>query len=94
MKYLLLLLMGLNLSGANAQDKLNKLSLNPIELLGYNRLNIEFERGFGQGKMGISLYIGHTGVASRKIHDEFSQLSEESVAVRFFTKAIDKSSYW
>lgn len=94
MKYLLLLIMGLNLTGTYAQNKLNKLSLNPIELLGYNRLNVEFERGFRQGKMGISLYIGHTGVASRKIHDEFSQLSEESVAVRFFTKAMDKSSYW
>jgi CubicO group peptidase (beta-lactamase class C family) len=28
-----------------AQEKMNKLSVNPIQLIGYNRLNVDFERG-------------------------------------------------
>jgi hypothetical protein len=77
-----------------AQQKLNKLSINPIQLFGYNRLNVEYERGFSQGKYGISFYLGQTGNSTRKIHGQYSWLSEQNAAIRFFSKSMDKSSFW
>jgi hypothetical protein len=77
-----------------AQQKLNKLSVNPIQLFGYNRLNIEYERGFSEGKYGISVYMGRTGNASRKIHGQYSWLSEQNAAIRFYSKSMEKSSFW
>jgi hypothetical protein len=77
-----------------AQQKMNKLSVNPIQLFGYNRLNMEYERGFNAGKYGISFYMGRTGYASRKIHGQYSWLSEQNVALKFYSKSMDKSSFW
>ena len=77
-----------------AQQKLNKLSVNPIQLFGYNRLNVEYERGFSEGKYGISLYMGCTGNSTRKIHGQYSWLSEQNAAIRFYSKSMDKSSFW
>jgi hypothetical protein len=76
------------------QQKLNKLSVNPLQLFGYNRLNVEYERGFNAGKYGISFYMGRTGNASRKIHGQYSWLSEQNVALKFYYKSLDKSSFW
>jgi hypothetical protein len=87
----LMVLLSLNLPG---QVKMNKLSINPIQLICYNRLNVEFERGFGLGKYGISLYYGRTGNASRKIHGQYSWLSEQNTAVKFYHKNIDRSCFW
>jgi len=77
-----------------AQQKMNKISINPIQLFGYNRLNVEYERGFSEGKYGISLYMGQSGNASRKIHGQYSWLSEQNVALKFYSKSMDKSSFW
>ena len=40
----------------SGQKDLNKLSVNPIQLFGYNRLNLEFERGFSEGKIGFAIW--------------------------------------
>jgi len=77
-----------------AQGRLNKLSVNPIQLFGYNRLNMEYERGFKDGKNGISVYLGQTGNSTRKIHGQYSYLSEQNVALKFYAKTIEKSSFW
>ena len=77
-----------------SQQKLNKLSVNPIQLLGYNRLNLEFEHGFNLGKSGISLYLGHTGNSTRKIHGQYSYLSEQNAGYKRYIKSIDKTCFW
>lgn len=77
-----------------AQPKLNKVSVNPIQLFGNNRLNVEYERGFSEGKYGISFYIGRTGNASRNIRGQYSWLSEQNVGLKFYSKNMDKSSFW
>lgn len=79
---------------AYSQSNLNKLSVSPIQLIGYNRLNVEFERGFNEGRTGVAFYFGQTGNASRKIHNEFSTLSEQNATLKFYNKAIDKSCFW
>jgi hypothetical protein len=77
-----------------AQEKMNKLSINPIQLIGYNRLNIDFERGLNKGKSGISFYLGRTGNSSRLIHGQYSYLSEQNAGFKHYVKAIDKSCFW
>ncbi len=77
-----------------AQQRLNKLSVSPIQLFGYNRLNMEYERGLNDGKHGISFYMGRTGNASRQIHGQYSWLSEQNVAFKFYSKSLEKSSFW
>jgi hypothetical protein len=77
-----------------AQERLNKISISPIQLIGYNRLNVEYERGFNEGKYGIGIYIGRTGNSTRKIHGLYSYLSEQNVAVKFYQKKMDRSSFW
>ena len=76
-----------------AQQKLNKLSVNPIQLFGYNRLNIEYERGFIEGKFGIGFYLGSTGNSSRKIHGQYSKLSEQNFSIKFYPQKADKSGF-
>jgi len=77
-----------------AQQRLNKLSVNPIELLGYNRLNMEYERGLNKGKYGICFYLGQTGNSSRKIHGQYSSLSEQNVAFKVYSRSIERSTFW
>lgn len=79
---------------AFSHEKLNKISISPIQLLGYNRLNLEYERGFNDGRLGCAVYLGKTGYASRKVHGQYSYLSEENVAIKRYGKAIDKSCFW
>jgi hypothetical protein len=55
---------------------------------------VEYERGFNAGKYGISFYMGRTGNASRKIHGQYAWLSEQNVALKFYSKSMDKSSFW
>jgi hypothetical protein len=77
-----------------SQEPLNKLSVSPIQLFGYNRLNLEYERGFKEGKYGISFYLGRTGLATRKIHGQYSYLSEQSGSLKFYTNNFCSSSFW
>lgn len=79
---------------SKAQQRLNKLSINPIQLVGYNRLNMEYERGFNDGKSGICFYLGQTGNSAGKIHGQYSHLSEQSVALKLYSKNIEKSCFW
>lgn len=79
---------------SNAQDRLNSLSVNPIQLFGYNRLNIEYSRGFNQGKYAIGIYLGRTGNSARKIHGQYGYYSEQSFSINFFNKKMDQSSLW
>ena len=94
MKTFLLSLLFIMTVNTFAQQRLNKLSVNPIQLFGYNRLNMEYERGLSEGKYGISFYLGQTGNSSRKIHGQYSWLSEQNVAFKVYTKNIDKSNFW
>lgn len=77
-----------------AQQRMNKLSVNPIQLFVYNRLNMEYERGLKDGKYGISFYLGQTGNSSRKIHGQYAWLSEQNVAFKVYSKSIEKSNFW
>jgi hypothetical protein len=94
MRILILMAFALISMNCVCQTKLNKLSVNPIQLIGYNRLNIEYERGFLEGKMGCTFYLGATGYASRKIHNQYSFLSEQNFAVKKYAKAIDIPCFW
>lgn len=87
----LIVLLSLN---TYCQNKMNKISINPIQLFGYNRLNFEFERGFRDGKFGISIYYGQTGNSSRKIHGQYSYLSEQNIAIKIYNKESYKSCLW
>ena len=80
--------------GGYAQNRLNSLSVNPIQLFGYNRLNCEYTRGFNQGKYALSIYLGKTGNSARKIHGQYGYYSEQSISVDFFSKKMDQSSLW
>jgi hypothetical protein len=94
MRLFALILMSLFTITVNSQDMMNKLSVNPIQILGYNRLNVDFERGFGEGKYGINFYFGRTGNSTRKIHGQYSYLSEQSVGFKRYTRYIDKTCFW
>lgn len=94
MKTLFLLIICLFSSAVFAQSQLNKVSVNPIQLLGYNQINIEYERAFWEEKWGIGFYTGHTGNASPKIHGQYSRLSSESFLIKRYSKSFDKTSFW
>lgn len=91
--FFVLLLSSMMLAG-NAQDRLNSLTVNPINLFGYNRLNLEYSRGFNQGKYAISIYLSKTGNSARKIHGQYGYYSEQSISFNFFSKKMDQSSLW
>jgi hypothetical protein len=94
MKTFLLSLLFIMTVNTFAQQRLNKLSVNPIQLFGYNRLNMEYERGLSEGKYGLCFYLGQTGNSSRKIHGQYSWLSEQNVAFKVYSKNIEKSNFW
>jgi len=77
-----------------AQEKLNKLSVNPIQLLGFDIMNIEYERGFIDGKLGVSFYYGRTGSATPTIGDYRFYVSEQNVTIKGYLRSISKSSFW
>lgn len=94
MKHFSILVFCLITLSVHSQSQLQKLSVNPIQLLGYNKLNAEFERVFGKGKEGIGFYIGQTGNASPKIHGQYSRLSEENIFYKHYLKSFSSSSFW
>jgi hypothetical protein len=94
MKTLITIFLAFAVIGSYAQNRLNSLSVNPIQLFGYNRLNIEYSRGFNQGKYALGIYFGKTGNSARKIHDQYGYYSEQSISVNFFNKKMDQSSFW
>jgi hypothetical protein len=77
-----------------SQDMRNKISVNPIQLIGYNILNSEYERGFNEGKTGVAFFIGRTGNATREYNDVVAYVSEQSVTYKLYSKTISESSFW
>jgi hypothetical protein len=77
-----------------SSERLNKLSVNPIQLALFNNHNIEYERGFKQGKLGIAFYLGRAAGFSREISDTRMVLSEQNVTVKWYLNTINRSSFW
>lgn len=77
-----------------AQEKLNKLSVNPIQLIGFDIMNVEYERGFIDGKLGVSFFYGRTGNATPTIGDYRVYVTEQNVSVKGYLRSISKSSFW
>lgn len=84
-------LMFLTIQGFS-QEKLNKISVNPIQLFGFNITNFEYERGFNDGKLGVSFFYGNTGNATRKVGDYNMNLSEQNVSVKGYLKPINQKN--
>lgn len=77
-----------------SQEKLNKLSVNPIQLFGFNITNFEYERGFIDGKLGVSFYYGMTGMASRSIGGYSVYIAEQNISIKGYSRSIDNNSFW
>ena len=90
---LLLLLACFSIQGFS-QEKLNKISVNPIQLFGFNMTNFEYERGFDEGKLGISFFYGKTGSSTRNIDGLTTYMSEQNFSIKSYTNNISQSSFW
>jgi len=77
-----------------SQDKINKFSVDPIKLIGFNMTNFEFERGFLDGKLGVSFYFGRTAGATRNIGDYTRYIVEQNVSIKGYLKTIGMNSFW
>jgi hypothetical protein len=91
--FILLVLTFIGMQGFS-QEKLNKLSVNPIQLFGFNITNFEYERGFNEGKLGVSFFYGTSGMANRKTGDYDMYVSEQNVAVKGYLNNISQNSFW
>ncbi len=94
MKTLLIIFFSVFTVCVYSQNYKNKLSFSPIKLLGFNQLNLDYERGFRDGKIGIFVDFAHTGNATRKIHGQYSYLSEQGFGIKRYTKNFDKTCFW
>lgn len=77
-----------------SQEKLHKFSVDPIKLIGFNMTNFEFERGFLDGKLGVSFYYGRTAGATRNIGDYTRYIVEQTVSIKGYLKTIGMNSFW
>ena len=77
-----------------SQEKTNKLSMNPIQLFGFNITNFEYERGFNEGKLGVAFFYGNTGNATRAIGGYKMYLAEQNISIKGYLNSISKSSFW
>lgn len=91
--FILVVLTCLGIQGFS-QGKLNKISVNPIQLFGFNITNLEYERGFNEGKLGVSFFYGTTGRATRKIGGYTLFVAEQNVNVKGYTNSISQNSFW
>lgn len=94
MRYNFLIIFLLITLNMYSQPALNKVSVNPVQLLGYNQLNMEYERSFMEGKWGGGFNMRHTGNASPRIHGQYSQLSEENIFFKRYVRRYDRNSLW
>ena len=60
----------------------------------YNIPNFEYERGFNDGKLGVSFFYGSTGNATREIEGYDLYASEQNVNVKFYNTNISQNSFW
>lgn len=77
-----------------SQEKVNKLSVNPIQLFVYNIVNFEYERGFNDGKVGISFFYGATGRSTREIQGYRIYMTEQNASIKRYLKNISTNSFW
>lgn len=89
----LILLTGLSINGF-AQEKINKVSVDPLQLFALNIANFEYERGFNEGKIGVSFFYGSTGNTTREINGLRAFLTEQNVGIKSYSKTISESSLW
>ncbi len=89
----LLLLIGISINGF-AQERMNKVSVNPLQLFVFNITNLEYERGFNDGKLGVSFFYGETGNTTREIGGIVAFVTEQNVSVKSYSKSIAESSFW
>ncbi len=91
--FILFMLTCLGIQGFS-QEKLNKISVNPIQLFGYNITNLEYERGFNDGKIGVSFFYGTTGSATRRNGGYTMYVTEQNVNVKGYSNSISQNSFW
>ena len=95
MKKTLLFLLGFSFCfSAFSQDRLNKVSINPVSLIGAGVNNFEYERGLAEGVLGISFYYGKTGNAIRPVNGYRINTSEQAIAFNVYLKNIGKPAFW
>jgi len=77
-----------------SQDKLNKLSMNPVSLILASMNNFEFERGFADGKLGIAFYYGKTGNTTKAVNGYRIYASEQAISFNTYIKNVCKPAFW
>ena len=93
-KYIIILVLATISNTGKAQEKMNRLSINPIQLIGFNITNFEYERGFADGKLGVSFYYGNTGNTTRPIGGYNIYINEQNFSIKKYIRAISNSSFW
>lgn len=68
--------------------------MDPVSLIVSGMNNFEFERGFSEGKFGVSFYYGKTGNSTRVVGGYKIYNTEQAVAFSYYFKNFDKSSFW
>jgi hypothetical protein len=77
-----------------SQDRLNKVSFNPVSLIAAGLNNFEYERGLAEGKLGLAFYYGKTGNAIRPLNGYRINMSEQSLAFNIYVKNISRPAFW
>lgn len=94
MKQIVTLLLITLSTTAFAQERLNKVSHNPLQLFVFNLTNFEYERGFKDGSLGVALYYGRTGSTTREINGISFYGTEQNVTFKLYRNLIDNSGLW
>lgn len=68
--------------------------MNPVSLIMAGMNNLEYERGFAEGKIGIAFYYGKTGNTIKANNGYRINASEQSVALHAYIKNIGKPALW
>lgn len=90
---LVVLIIGFICEGV-AQDKKNKISVNLPQLFVFNITNIEYERSFNEGKLGIAFFYGRTGNTTIEINNKQVYFVEQNVSVKRYLKSFSERSFW
>ena len=77
-----------------AQDNMNKISVNPVQLFLLGIQNVEYERGFKEGKLGVSFYYGRSVVNPPEVFKVMSYLSEQNISIKGYSNSIGENSFW
>lgn len=82
------------LSFPSIGQQLNKVSTNPLQLFVFGLNNIEYERGFREGKFGLSFYGSMSG-SSVPAHGGYEfHGAEQSFSFKVYTNKFDRNSFW